>query len=74
MVENIEDNIEEAQINVTEGEKYLRKASKYKAVTYPIAGALLGTCIGGPLGLLAGVKIGGLAALSCGILGKCLVH
>ncbi|XP_020278941.1 syntaxin-17 [Pseudomyrmex gracilis] len=69
MVENIEDNIEETQINVTQGEKYLQKASKYKAAAYPIAGAVLGTCIGGPLGLLAGIKIGGLAALSCGILG-----
>ncbi|EFN71021.1 Syntaxin-17 [Camponotus floridanus] len=48
---------------------YLGIASKYKVAAYPIAGAMLGTCIGGPIGLLAGMKIGGLAALSCGILG-----
>ncbi|XP_072742874.1 syntaxin-17 [Anoplolepis gracilipes] len=69
MVDNMEENIEETQINVNEGTKYLQVASKYKVAAYPIAGAMLGTCIGGPIGLLAGMKIGGLAALSCGILG-----
>ena len=29
-----------------------------------MAGAVLGSCIGAPVGILAGVKIGGLAALS----------
>ncbi|XP_035728674.1 syntaxin-17-like [Vespa mandarinia] len=66
---NIENNIEETQINVNEGTKFLVKASKYKAVTYPLAGALIGTCVGGPIGLFAGLKIGGLTALGCGILG-----
>ncbi|GAB1863926.1 Syntaxin-17 [Camponotus japonicus] len=69
MVDNIEENVEETQINVNEGTRYLGIASKYKVAAYPIAGAMLGTCIGGPIGLLAGMKIGGLAALSCGILG-----
>lgn len=68
-VNNAEDNVEEAQENVNEGEKFLEKASRYKVVAYPLAGAVLGTCIGGPIGLLAGLKIGGLTALSCGILG-----
>ncbi len=36
---------------------------------YPITGALIGTCIGGPVGLLAGLKIGGLAALGGTVLG-----
>ncbi|XP_029172504.1 syntaxin-17 isoform X2 [Nylanderia fulva] len=69
MVDNMEENIEETQINVNEGKRHLEIASKYKVAAYPIAGAMLGTCIGGPIGLLAGMKIGGLAALSCGILG-----
>ncbi|XP_071560998.1 syntaxin-17 isoform X2 [Temnothorax nylanderi] len=69
MVDNMEDNIEETQINVNEGAKYLQKASRYKVAAYPLAGAMLGTCIGGPIGLLAGLKIGGLAAVGCGILG-----
>lgn len=68
-VNNIEWNIEETETNVEEGASSLRKASRYKVAAYPIAGAMLGTCIGGPIGFLAGMKIGGLAAVSCGILG-----
>ena len=37
---------------------------------YPVAGALLGTCLGGPVGLLAGVKIGGLAAIGGSVFGE----
>jgi len=70
MIDNLEDNIEETQINVNEGARHLQKASAYKVAAYPIAGALIGTCIGGPIGLIAGLKIGGFAAVSCGILGK----
>lgn len=68
-VDNLVDNIETAQENVNEGEKLLVKASKYSVVAYPLAGALIGTCVGGPIGLIAGLKIGGLTALGCGILG-----
>ena len=39
---------------------------------YPVAGAVLGSCLGGPVGFLAGIKIGGLAAVGGGILGKFL--
>lgn len=70
MVDNMEEDFEEIQVNVNEGAKYLQKASAYKVAVYPIAGAMLGTCIGGPIGLLAGLKIGSLAAVGCGILGK----
>ncbi len=38
---------------------------------YPVAGALLGTCLGGPVGLLAGVKLGGIAALGGSVFGEC---
>ena len=37
---------------------------------YPVAGAVLGSCLGGPVGFLAGIKIGGLAAVGGGILGR----
>ncbi|XP_032670935.1 syntaxin-17 [Odontomachus brunneus] len=69
MMVNTEENIEETQINVKKGAKFLEKASRYKVAAYPLAGALLGTCIGGPIGLIAGLKVGGLTALGCGILG-----
>lgn len=42
---------------------------RLKAVAYPATGALLGGIIGGPIGLLAGAKIGGLTALGCAIAG-----
>ena len=35
----------------------------------PMIGAILGMCLGGPVGILAGVKIGGLAAVGGSILG-----
>ena len=50
----------------------LRKASKYKVMMYPLAGALIGTCVAGPIGLFAGLKIGGLSAVGGGLLGKSL--
>ena len=39
----------------------------------PVAGAVIGTAIAGPVGLIAGLKIGKIAAVSCGLLGL-LVH
>lgn len=42
----------------------------YKLAVLPVAGALLGSVIGGPLGLLAGFKaVGVAAALGGGVLG-----
>ncbi|XP_020815901.1 syntaxin-17 [Drosophila serrata] len=68
-VEKIADNAEEALENVQQGERQLRQALTYKKAMYPVVGALLGTCVGGPIGLVAGIKAGGLAAVGCGILG-----
>ncbi|BFF98214.1 syntaxin-17 [Drosophila madeirensis] len=68
-VQNIADNAEEALENVQAGERSLRSALTYKKAMYPVMGALLGTCVGGPIGMVAGLKAGGLAAVGCGILG-----
>lgn len=68
-VQSIADNAEEALENVQEGERQLRNALYYKKAMYPVVGALLGTCVGGPIGMVAGMKAGGLAAVGCGILG-----
>lgn len=65
----IEEHVEAAEENVEQGERYLARAAKYKAALYPLTGALLGTCIGGPVGLIAGLKVGGLAALGGTVLG-----
>ncbi|KZC04907.1 PREDICTED: syntaxin-17 [Dufourea novaeangliae] len=69
LVNKVEDNIEETSINVKQGEKFLVKAARYKASMYPLTGAVIGTCVGGPVGLIAGLKVGGLAAIGCGLLG-----
>lgn len=69
LVNTAENDIEVTNVNVQEGEKFLQKAARYKVAMYPLAGAMMGTCIGGPVGLLAGLKIGGLTAIGCGILG-----
>ncbi|XP_036338349.1 syntaxin-17-like [Rhagoletis pomonella] len=68
-VQIIADNAEEALEQVQIGESNLRRALSYKKAMYPVVGALLGTCVGGPIGLVAGLKAGGLAAVGCGILG-----
>ena len=40
--------------------KNVFQASKYKAAIFPVAGALIGTALGGPVGLAVGVKRWGL--------------
>lgn len=69
-VDEIECNVEETSSNVKEGASFLTKAARYRTTVYPIAGAVLGGCLGGPVGLIAGIKLGGLAALGCGFIGK----
>lgn len=69
MVSAVEENVEVTQIHVEEGETALRKALRYKKAIYPMCGALLGSCIGGPIGLVVGLKAGGLAAIGGGLMG-----
>ncbi|MGH0136864.1 UNVERIFIED_CONTAM: hypothetical protein FKN15_008582 [Acipenser sinensis] len=69
-IDSIEDNVNSAAANVQEGTKNLGKAAKYKLAVLPVAGALIGGVVGGPIGLLAGFKVAGLAAaVSGGLLG-----
>ncbi|XP_053672531.1 syntaxin-17 [Anopheles nili] len=68
-VTKVEENIDATQIHVEAGVTALQKALAYKKAVYPLAGAFLGTCIGGPIGLVVGLKAGGLAALGGGLVG-----
>lgn len=68
-IEVVAENVEITQVQVEQGTRSLREALSYKKAMYPMCGALIGTCLGGPVGLLAGMKVGGLAAVGCGILG-----
>lgn len=69
VVNEIEQHVETAAENVEEGNKILAKAAKMKSATYPMFGALIGGCMAGPIGMVAGLKLGALAGLSGGILG-----
>ena len=44
--------------------------SAVKSALYPLAGGVVGCTVGGPVGFLAGIKLGLAAALGGGILGK----
>lgn len=69
-IDSIEDHVSTAAENVEEGTRNLAKAAKYKLAMLPVAGALIGGVIGGPIGLLAGFKVAGAAAaVGGGILG-----
>ncbi|MEE6509861.1 hypothetical protein FKM82_028298 [Ascaphus truei] len=69
-IDSIEDHVNTAAVNVEEGTKNLGKAAKYKLAVLPVAGALIGGVVGGPIGLLAGFKVAGIAAaLGGGVLG-----
>ncbi|XP_039112505.1 syntaxin-17 [Hyaena hyaena] len=69
-IDSIEDHVNRAAVNVEEGTKNLGKAAKYKLAALPVAGALIGGVVGGPIGLLAGFKMAGIAAaLGGGVLG-----
>lgn len=48
-VERVSENVADAQISVQEGSSHLRTALKYQKATYPLLGAVIGTCIAGNL-------------------------
>ncbi|KAM4028361.1 syntaxin-17 isoform 2-T2 [Anomaloglossus baeobatrachus] len=69
-IDSIEDHVNTAAVNVEEGTKNLGKALKYKLSLLPAAGALIGGIVGGPIGLMAGFKVAGIAtAIGGGLLG-----
>lgn len=69
-VDSIENSVEEAHSQVVAAEKELvQVAAKAKGAMYPLVGAIIGTCIGGPVGFIGGLKIGAVVAFSGSILG-----
>ncbi|XP_056619269.1 syntaxin-17 isoform X1 [Triplophysa dalaica] len=69
-IDTIEANVSIAAANVEEGTQSLGKAARSKLAVLPIAGAFVGGVLGGPLGLLAGFKVAGVAAaVGGGLLG-----
>lgn len=69
-IDSIEANVSVAAANVEEGTRSLGKAARMSLAVIPVAGAVVGTVLGGPLGLLAGFKVAGVAAaVGGGLLG-----
>ncbi|XP_022170964.1 syntaxin-17 [Myzus persicae] len=68
-VEKIDAHVETTHENVIQAEQSLRKAAKLKKMSYPLIGAVVGSCVGGPLGCLAGAKVGVFATVTCFVLG-----
>ncbi|XP_019757471.1 syntaxin-17 [Dendroctonus ponderosae] len=68
-VDEIEIDVAAAEQNVQSGFLNIVKANKLNAVAYPATGAFMGTLLAGPIGFLAGFKIGGLAAIGCAFAG-----
>ncbi|XP_035381969.1 syntaxin-17 [Electrophorus electricus] len=67
-IDSIEANVSIAAANVEEGTRSLGKTAQASLLVLPVAGAVVGTVLGGPLGLLAGYKVAGLAAALGGAL------
>ncbi|XP_012675898.2 syntaxin-17 [Clupea harengus] len=69
-IDSIEENVSMAATNVEEGARSLGKAARSGLAVLPVAGALVGGVLGGPLGLMAGFKLVGVAAaIGGGIIG-----
>ena len=69
MVDIVEENVESAAIDVQEGTKQLHVALNYKKTMYPLVGGLVGAALLGPLGLVAGLKMGSAASICGGLCG-----
>ncbi|KJE96510.1 hypothetical protein, variant [Capsaspora owczarzaki ATCC 30864] len=70
VVTRLEQQVEETKSQVAAGTKELSKAAKIQAVMYPLLFGIVGGAIAGPVGLVAGLKGGGLmsaAALGAGV-------
>lgn len=65
-VDSIERNVTEAHSNVEAGAVSLKQALNFKILHTAAGGAFVGTCLGGPVGLMAGAKIGALFGLGSG--------
>lgn len=65
MVDDISNNIEKAGTNIERGNFQLKKATFLKAAMFPIIGA----AVGGPIGMVVGLKLGTVAVAAAGITG-----
>lgn len=73
VIDMIADNVEFSEHQVEIAAENITSASnhkkKYKKIMYPAVGGLFGACVLGPVGLIAGIKIGAVAAFSGAVFG-----
>ena len=67
MLETLDELEETKDINT--GANQWSNSSSAPMASLPFAGAVFGLCLGGPVGLMAGAKIGGVAAIGGSIIG-----
>ncbi|KAG8193507.1 hypothetical protein JTE90_003719 [Oedothorax gibbosus] len=65
-VDSIQANVVEARENVHAGAGHLRKAALLQATSLPLAGALIGGVLLGPVGALVGLKLAGCVGCAAG--------
>lgn len=68
-VTQVEETTTNTEQNVNQGFMDVVKAHKINAVAYPATGAFVGSLLAGPIGLLAGLKVGSIAAVGCAFAG-----
>lgn len=68
-IDAIESNIVQAHGNIEAGAVNIRQALNYKIYSTAVGGAFIGTIIGGPVGFLAGAKLGAVCGVGSGIFG-----
>lgn len=63
MIDAIAENVDSTETYVEEGTRHLQQALTYKKTIYPLIGGVIGACMLGPVGLVAGLKAGGAASV-----------
>lgn len=70
-VDKIENQVEQSHAHVFSAQKELAQvASKMQGTVYPLLGAIIGSCVAGPIGLVAGLKVGAVVAVTGSVIGK----
>lgn len=68
-IDSIERNVNETEVRIESGSLSLRQALNYKILTTSAGGALIGSLVGGPVGFIAGAKIGAACSVGTGLIG-----
>ncbi|KAL5258285.1 hypothetical protein ACHWQZ_G008950 [Mnemiopsis leidyi] len=65
-INTIEQNVEKAQVETRQGLLEIIRARRAKFASVPVAGAVVGCIVGGPLGMLVGFKVAGVVTAALG--------